>query len=93
MAEGRILVIASSLFVTNPLARAGAFEIPGAQTQADARREGFVVGYAQQYLTTMILTVKNALDWATLDSGLLACADPLPEHGAPPRTCAPAHPD
>lgn len=77
---GRVLVIASPLFGTNPFARAGNAPIANdappsfGMTGGDAPLLAIAQSYAQQHLTATILSVKNVLDWATSDEGIVACS-------------------
>ena len=78
-AAGRVLVIASPLFVTNPFARAG--NPPPSDAPAmfgavggDPALLALAQSYAQQHLTATILSLKNVLDWATVDEGIIACS-------------------
>lgn len=74
----RVLVISSSQYVTNPFAYSG----NGPELGQEFAMFGAVGGdqtlltiagpYAQRYLSNMILSVKNTLDWMTGDSDLLA---------------------
>jgi hypothetical protein len=74
----RVLVIASSQFLTNPFAYAG----NGPEMGGDFAMFGGVGGdrdlqmiaqpYAQRYLTQTILSLKNTLDWMSGDTDLLA---------------------
>src|SRR5690606_35162073 len=74
----RVLVVSSSQFITNPFAYSG----NGPELGHEFAMMGNVGGdqtlltiagpYAQRYLTNMILSLKNTLDWATGDSDLLA---------------------
>jgi hypothetical protein len=79
-AAGRVLVIASPLFGTNPFARAGnapiAKDAPTTfgMTGGDAALLAIAQSYAQQHLTATILSIKNVLDWATADEGIVACS-------------------
>lgn len=75
----RVLVIASSQFFANPLARAGngpdMSQFGGMQMPSMGGDEQLLQvagGYAQQALTPTILTFKNTLDWLTGDTDLLA---------------------
>ncbi len=74
----RVLVIASSQFLTNPFARAGngpdmgqmGMMMPGGG--GDEQLLQVAGPYAQQALTNTILAFKNTLDWMTGDTDLLA---------------------
>lgn len=79
-AASRVLVISSSLFVTNPFAYAG----NGPEMQGQMAMFGGMGGdqelqmisqpYAQKHLTQMILSVKNTLDWMSGDADLIAAS-------------------
>jgi hypothetical protein len=74
----RVLVVSSSQYLTNPFAYSG----NGPELGGEFAMFGNVGGdqtlltiagpYAQRYLTNMILSLKNTLDWMTGDSDLLA---------------------
>jgi hypothetical protein len=74
----RVLVVSSSQYLTNPFAYSG----NGPELGHEFAMMGNVGGdqmlltiagpYAQRYLTNMILSLKNTLDWITGDSDLLA---------------------
>lgn len=74
----RVLLIASSGFVTNPFAYSGNGPELGGQFAMFGGVGGdqtllTVAGpYAQRYLTNTVLSVKNTFDWMTGDSDLLA---------------------
>ena len=76
----RILVVASSLFLTNPFAYAGNGPELGPQFQmfggvgGDPQLQMIAQPYAQRYLTNTILAVKNTLDWMSGDTDLLAAS-------------------
>jgi ABC-type uncharacterized transport system involved in gliding motility auxiliary subunit len=76
----RVLVIASSLFLTNPFAYAGNGPDLGPQFQmfggagGDPQLQMIANPYAQRYLTNTILSVKNTLDWMSGDADLLAAS-------------------
>jgi hypothetical protein len=80
-ARGRLLVIASSQFAANPFVVAehhdeqpgheGHQHFPPGDTNPQLLALG--AGYAQQQLTSTILTFKNILDWATGGDALLPC--------------------
>jgi ABC-type uncharacterized transport system involved in gliding motility auxiliary subunit len=79
----RVLLVASSLFLTNPFAYAGngpefghQFQMMGA---VGGDRELMMIAnpYAQAYLTGTILAVKNTLDWMSGDADLLAASAKL----------------
>ncbi len=79
----RVLVVSSSEFLTNPLARAG--NPPPMPPQmmmmggmgGDEDLQMLSGMYAQKYLTATILVFKNTLDWAANDSTLLAASAKL----------------
>jgi hypothetical protein len=71
-AAGRVLVVASSQFGVNPFARAG--NAPGDAAGGDPILQTIAGAYAQHYLTATILATKDALDWGSSDSGIVACA-------------------
>jgi ABC-type uncharacterized transport system involved in gliding motility auxiliary subunit len=76
----RVFVVASSEFLTNPFAYSG----NGPEMQGQFQMFGSVGGdrdlqmiaepYAQQFLTTTILSVKNTLDWMSNDQDLIAAS-------------------
>jgi ABC-type uncharacterized transport system involved in gliding motility auxiliary subunit len=75
----RVLVVSSSQFLANPLARAGNGPDmqgmpPGmpAGMGGDEQLQQLAGPYAQQALTSTILAFKNTLDWVTGDTDLLA---------------------
>ncbi|HMR80069.1 MAG TPA: Gldg family protein, partial [Polyangiaceae bacterium] len=76
----RVLVVASSLFVTNPFAYAGNGPDLGGQfammgnVGGDQQLQMIAQPYAQRYLTNTILSVKNTLDWMSGDADLLAAS-------------------
>lgn len=76
----RVLVVASSLFLTNPFAYAGNGPDLGPQFQmfggvgGDQQLQMIAQPYAQKYLTNTILAVKNTLDWISGDVDLLAAS-------------------
>lgn len=73
-APGRVLIVSSSQFLANPLARAGNPVSPAAPPGQDAEDVLAVSQvYAQGYLTATILALKNTLDWMTLEEDLLPC--------------------
>jgi len=79
----RVLVIASSLFLTNPFAFAGngpdlggQFAMMGA-IGGDPQLQMIAQPYARDYLTGTILSVKNTLDWISGDADLLAASAKL----------------
>lgn len=76
-APSRILVVSSSQFLANPLARAGAGQEMGGPMGmppmgGDEQLQQLAMPYAQLVLTTTILSFKNTLDWITGDTDLLA---------------------
>ena len=79
----RVLVVSSSQFLANPLARAG--NPPPMPPQmmmmggmgGDEDLQMLSQMYAQKYLTATILVFKNTLDWAANDSTLLAASAKL----------------
>lgn len=79
-ADSRVLLVASSLFVTNPFAYSGngpdlggQFAMMGA-IGGDQQLQMIAQPYAQRYLTNTILSVKNTLDWISGDADLLAAS-------------------
>ncbi len=76
----RVFVVGSSEFLTNPFAFSG----NGPEMQGQFQMFGSVGGdrdlqmiaepYAQQFLTTTILSVKNTLDWMSNDQDLVAAS-------------------
>jgi ABC-type uncharacterized transport system involved in gliding motility auxiliary subunit len=76
-APSRVLVISSSLFLTNPFAYAGNGQELGGQFQmmgsigGDPVLQAIANPYAQRYLNNTIVSVKNILDWMTGDSDLV----------------------
>ena len=76
--KARVFVIASSQFLANPLARAGngpdmgqmGMMMPG--MGGDEQLQQLAGPYAQQAITQTILSFKNALDWLSGDTDLLA---------------------
>jgi ABC-type uncharacterized transport system involved in gliding motility auxiliary subunit len=79
----RVLVVASSEFVTNPFAYAGNGPDLGGQFamfgNVGGDRELLMIAgqYANRYLTNTILSVKNTLDWISGDTDLLATSAKL----------------
>ncbi len=73
----RVLVIASSQFITNPFAYAGNGPEMGGQFQmmgsvgGDPTLQAIANPYAQRYLNNTIIAVKNMMDWLTGDSDLV----------------------
>jgi ABC-type uncharacterized transport system involved in gliding motility auxiliary subunit len=80
--ESRVLVIASSEFLTNPFAYAGNGPELGGQFQmfgavgGDPNLLYFAQPYAK-YLTNTIISFKNTLDWMAGDSDLVAASAKL----------------
>lgn len=76
----RVLVIASSQFVTNPFAYAGnGQEMQGQMAQfgamgGDETLQMIAQPYAQKYLTNTVLAMKNILDWMSGDADLIAAS-------------------
>ncbi|MDX2055440.1 MAG: GldG family protein [Polyangiaceae bacterium] len=76
----RVLVVASSLFLTNPFAYAGNGPELGGQFQmfgsvgGDQELQMFGMAYARSYLERMIISFKNTLDWMSGDQDLLAAS-------------------
>jgi ABC-type uncharacterized transport system involved in gliding motility auxiliary subunit len=79
-APSRVLVIASSEFVTNPFAYAGnGPEMTGQMAQfgamgGDQELQMIAGPYAQKYLTATILSIKNIFDWMSGDVDLIAAS-------------------
>jgi ABC-type uncharacterized transport system involved in gliding motility auxiliary subunit len=77
-APSRVLLIASSEFITNPFAFSGNGPDLGGQfamfggVGGDRQLLSIATSYAQRHLTNTVLSVKNTLDWMTGDSDLLA---------------------
>jgi ABC-type uncharacterized transport system involved in gliding motility auxiliary subunit len=76
----RVLVVASSMFLTNPFAYAGNGPDLGGQFAmfgaigGDPQLQMIAGPYAQRYLTNTIISVKNTLDWMSGDADLLAAS-------------------
>ena len=75
-APGRVLVVSSSQFLTNPFARLGAPAEPAAGAKSknptpDARL--LAQPYAQRYIPDTIVAFKLTLDWMSTDPDLVAC--------------------
>ncbi len=76
----RVLVIASSQFITNPFAYAGnPPEMTGQMAQfggvgGDKDLQMIAQPYAQKYLTPTILAMKNIFDWMSGDADLIAAS-------------------
>jgi ABC-type uncharacterized transport system involved in gliding motility auxiliary subunit len=73
-AQARVLVIAAPAFVTNPFARTSNSRENSGLLTADPVMRDWAQGYAQRHLTSVILSVKNLLDWSAADESLIACA-------------------
>ena len=79
----RVLLVASSEFITNPFAYAGNGPEMGGQFQmmgaigGDRELQMIAGPYAQAYLTGTILSIKNTLDWMSGDADLLAASAKL----------------
>jgi hypothetical protein len=79
----RVLLVGSGLFLTNPFAFTGNGPELGNQFQmfggvgGDKNLQMMSGPYAQAYLTTTILTVKNTLDWMSGDQDLIAVSAKL----------------
>lgn len=79
-APSRVLVIASSQFLTNPFAYAGnGPEMTGQMAQfgavgGDKDLQMIAQPYAQKYLTATILALKNIFDWMSGDADLIAAS-------------------
>lgn len=86
--DSRLLVLSASQFTVNPLARA-ANPAPGSPTDialgaAPSVNEDLAIlsqPYAQRYLTTTILALKNTFDWASADDATVACSALLLNEG------------
>jgi ABC-type uncharacterized transport system involved in gliding motility auxiliary subunit len=78
----RVLVVSSSLFLTNPFAYAGNGPDLGGQfamfgaVGGDPKLLAFAQPYTK-YLTSTILSLKNTLDWMSGDSDLVAASAKL----------------
>lgn len=78
--DSRVLVVASSQFLTNPFAYAGNGPELGGQFQmfggvgGDQELQMLAGPYAQSFLTGTILAVKNTLDWMSGDADLIAAS-------------------
>src|SRR5690606_34017500 len=76
----RVFVLASSQFLTKPLAYAGNGPELGGQFQmmggigGDQQLQMMAGPYAQKYLTATILSLKNTLDWMSGDTDLIAAS-------------------
>ena len=94
----RVLVVASAEFLANPFARAANPDMtPGVRPPPPSQGDQVVgqIGgqYAQQVLSTTIVSFKNTLDWLAPDDPFTACPAVLPpspggagraSHGRPP---------
>jgi hypothetical protein len=67
----RVVVIASSLFLTNPLARAVASQ--PSDSKADDPLRALAQAYARDHISNAVLSLKHTLDWFSSDEGLVAC--------------------
>ncbi len=79
--NGRVLVVGSSQFLVNPLARAGNPADPGPggpPTPGDEDLRMLSINYALKLLPTTILTIKLMLDWMTLEDDDLRCYQEKP---------------
>jgi ABC-type uncharacterized transport system involved in gliding motility auxiliary subunit len=76
--SARVLVVSSSQFFANPLARAGnpREDKRAASPAGDASESLLLLAgpYAEKQITGTTLVFKNTLDWLTEDGDLLACA-------------------
>jgi hypothetical protein len=78
-----VFVLASSQFLANPFARAGngpdmgQFGMMMPDLGGDEQLKMLSGPYAQQFITTTILILKNTLDWITGDTDLLAVSAKL----------------
>jgi gliding motility-associatede transport system auxiliary component len=92
----RVFVLASSQFLANPFARAGNGPDMGQMGMmmpdlgGDEQLKMLAGPYAQQFITTTILVLKNTLDWVTGDTDLLAVSakltsEPNLTYGSRPR--------
>jgi ABC-type uncharacterized transport system involved in gliding motility auxiliary subunit len=76
----RVFVVSSGQFLTNPFAYAGNGPEMGGQFQmfgavgGDRDLQMIAEPYAQQFLTTTILSLKNTLDWMSNDADLIAAS-------------------
>jgi ABC-type uncharacterized transport system involved in gliding motility auxiliary subunit len=80
--ESRVLVVSSSLFLTNPFAYAGNGPDLGGQFQMFGNIGGdptlqMIAQPYTKYLTSTILSFKNTLDWMAGDSDLIAASAKL----------------
>jgi ABC-type uncharacterized transport system involved in gliding motility auxiliary subunit len=78
--SSRVLVVASSQFLTNPFAYAGNGPEMGGQFQmfggvgGDRELQMLASPYAQSFLTNTIVVLKNTLDWMSGDADLVAAS-------------------
>jgi ABC-type uncharacterized transport system involved in gliding motility auxiliary subunit len=78
--KSRVFVVSSSQFLTNPFARAGAGQDMGGQfgmmgpVGGDEQLQAIAEPYAQRFLNPAIVSLKNALDWLSGDSDLIAAS-------------------
>jgi hypothetical protein len=78
--EGRVIVVSSSAFLSNPYARAGNGPDLGPQfammgnVGGDEMLQEISRPYAFKYLTNTILAFKNLLDWMSGDTDLIAAS-------------------
>jgi ABC-type uncharacterized transport system involved in gliding motility auxiliary subunit len=81
--DSRVLLISSSLFLTNPFAYAGNGPDLGGQfamfgnVGGDELLMAIAAPYAQKHLTNTILSFKNTLDWLAGDNDLIAVSAKL----------------
>jgi hypothetical protein len=81
--ESRVLVVSSSLFLSNPFAYAGNGPDLGGQfamfggVGGDENLQLIAQPYAAKHLTNTILSFKNTLDWMAGDSDLIAASAKL----------------
>lgn len=81
--KSRLLVVSASQFLANPFARAGnAPPMPPQMAMmgamgGDENLQMLSQPYAQKYLTSAILALKNTLDWMGGDSDLIAASAKL----------------
>jgi ABC-type uncharacterized transport system involved in gliding motility auxiliary subunit len=80
--SSRVLVVSSSLFLTNPFAYAGNAPTSGAGSGGGDVQLLMLAQPYTKYLTSTILSVKNTLDWMTGDEDLVATSAKLigPRH-------------
>jgi ABC-type uncharacterized transport system involved in gliding motility auxiliary subunit len=81
--DSRVLVVSSSLFLSNPFAYAGNGPDLGGQfamfgnVGGDELLQAIAAPYAQKHLTNTILSFKNTLDWLAGDNDLIAVSAKL----------------